>query len=330
MNGGNNEDGRRIPENQEPLSAAEFIYRKAQLSEEETARLTEQRAQRYYEVLKDYTRVSPPDKDALAELVMKAKGPARTMKQFAEEVGSTSSTLSRIVNKQTRSANSDKLIADIAAHADPESGVTFDMLMEAHGMKSRRRAMMGSGRIFESSVKRIILAELYERKYLMMDSENETLNGIGFGQKFDFVLTTNALKEDNRQAQWAFESFFVPQRESDSIPRSYYYLGQRMMRLLGALYTSGNPYDKISFVMANKPAFEDIKKRPWNVSLKDEISIILIDLEMGCFVEEFIFPCESDNRKNIFYKIERPEESTEEEMGLMSWNDLASDDTEWK
>ena len=77
----------------------------------------------YMEKLSQYVRIHDPDKDKLSELVVKAKGPKRSMRKFAEEIGVNPSTLSRLVNQKTAGASTDKLIAEIAAHADPESGI---------------------------------------------------------------------------------------------------------------------------------------------------------------------------------------------------------------
>ena len=93
----------------------------------------------YMEKLSQYVRIHDPDKDRLSELVIKAKGPKRSMRKFAEDIGVNPSTLSRLVNQKTAGANTDRLIAEIAAHADPESGVTFEQLVEAHGLALKDR-----------------------------------------------------------------------------------------------------------------------------------------------------------------------------------------------
>lgn len=39
------------------------------------------------EIFAEYTRIRQPDRDKLAELIMRAKGDGRTMWQFAEDCG---------------------------------------------------------------------------------------------------------------------------------------------------------------------------------------------------------------------------------------------------
>ena len=90
------------------------------------------------------------------------------MRQFAEEIGVNASTLSRIVNKKTAGANSDSLIADIAAHADKNSGITFEMLMQAHGMENavgRGNSYLRYEREIERSLKSILIDALLVRGY---------------------------------------------------------------------------------------------------------------------------------------------------------------------
>ena len=93
----------------------------------------------YMEKLSEYVRTRDPDRDKLSELVVKAKGPKRSMRKFAEEIGVNPSTLSRLVNQKTAGAVTDKLIAEIATHADPESGVTFEELIDAGGTAGGKR-----------------------------------------------------------------------------------------------------------------------------------------------------------------------------------------------
>lgn len=85
-------------------------------------------------VFADYVRIKEPDKELLAELTVRAKGEHRTMAEFAEACGVNPSTLSRLVNMKNNTPNSDELIAAIAENADPESGVTLGMLLDAHGL----------------------------------------------------------------------------------------------------------------------------------------------------------------------------------------------------
>ena len=117
-------------------------------------------------ILANYVRVKSPDKDKLAELVIRAKGPKRSMRQFAIDCGMNPSTLSRIVNKKIAGSNTDERILAIADHADPDSGVNFEMLMEAHGKVTKQmsgKVRAGRQVTVERDVEDILLRELLQR-----------------------------------------------------------------------------------------------------------------------------------------------------------------------
>lgn len=59
--------------------------------------------------LANYIRIRPPEKEKLAELLIRAKGASRSMRQFALDCGVNPSTLSRIVKMHTPAGYSEKL-----------------------------------------------------------------------------------------------------------------------------------------------------------------------------------------------------------------------------
>ena len=65
----------------------------------------------------EYTRVKPVDKERMSKYLEAAKGPGRTMKQFAEECGVNPSTFSRIVNKKLGGASTETVIRSIFEHS---------------------------------------------------------------------------------------------------------------------------------------------------------------------------------------------------------------------
>lgn len=228
--------------------------KKVALSEEEISRYPEnvQEALRqglplniiYRNLATQYSRIKPPDKDLLAEYVVRAKGPERSMRQFAEEIGVNASTLSRIVNKKTAGANSDSLIADIAAHADKNCGITFEMLMHAHGMENttgRGGVYMRYGREIERSLKSILIDALLVRGYSLTLREpirHKTIAGVF---TFDMDLMTNATQEED--GLWGLDfcvmlqqpSRVSPESASHQIRMKGYNLMRRLMRLSALL-----------------------------------------------------------------------------------------------
>lgn len=253
------------------------------------------------------------------------------MKQFAEEIGTTPSTLSRIVNKQNRGANSDKLIADIAAHADSESGVTFEQLMEAHGM-AEKRSRVRPGRIFAEESRKIIINELYSRKYSIVDAGDYERLPRQISLFADYSLRTDALHEG--ESVWGFEAVYVEENPKYRVPPGIMNVDRRLMQTMTSYYIGDCPYDKVSIVISSRQVFDLMKQRMLNRlgegKIKDDISIILLDMEEGCFVEEFVIPNERNDNAKVFVPIEKgvPEEENSgeqdvkeffEQQTLFSW-----------
>ena len=73
------------------------------------------------------------DKEKFSSLILKAKGPKRTIRAFAEEIGVAPSTLTRIINKQNKGKSSYALLEKIAKHAYPQANVTLEKLLDVNG-----------------------------------------------------------------------------------------------------------------------------------------------------------------------------------------------------
>lgn len=87
------------------------------------------------EELKNYTQVRTPDVAALANCINKAKGPQRTMAQFAADTNISASTLSRIVNLNIKMPLSKEMIVSIYNHRADERDVQLLVaLIRANGM----------------------------------------------------------------------------------------------------------------------------------------------------------------------------------------------------
>lgn len=82
----------------------------------------------------EYIQARTPDLLRLGELVTRAKGPGRTMAQFAEECGIGPSTLSRIANGKITKPISFENLTAIFEHRDQMFQTSFDILASANGM----------------------------------------------------------------------------------------------------------------------------------------------------------------------------------------------------
>lgn len=309
--------------------------KKVALSEEEISRYPEnvQEALRqglplniiYRNLATQYSRIKPPDKDLLAEYVVRAKGPERSMRQFAEEIGVNASTLSRIVNKKTAGANSNNLIADIAAYADKHSGITFEMLMQAHGMDLSRniRNRWAHGMDIEDVYDDLIIKALLNRGYSVARVEPERHRTISGAFCFDLELRTDAIPRGD--GIWGFD-FCMIQPSSIEAPREH--IGQmkaitvmrHLSRLAGLFAGFNYKYDRVSIVLTDSDAFYGVQKRLEDCYLKYEVTIILIDLETGDVTDEFMIPWIDETKcEPVFIPLPEPEDKEEDEDDL--WED---------
>lgn len=314
--------------------------KKVALSEEEISQYPEnvQEALRqglplniiYRNLATQYSRIKPPDKDLLAEYVVRAKGPERSMRQFAEEIGVNASTLSRIVNKKTAGANSDSLIADIAAHADKNCGITFEMLMQAHGMCSsgNMRNRLAHGTEIESVYEDIIIKALLNRGYSVARLEPEYHRTIAGGFVFDMKLKTDAIPRGD--GIWGFEFCRVqtpPHGVNAHIgAMKAMNVMRRLSRVAGLFADYQYKYDRVSIVVNDSEAFCEIQKRLEQCYLKIEVTIILINLETGDVDDEFMVPWIGEAKcESVFTPLPEPEEKETDDA---AWWDDDIDDPE--
>lgn len=277
-----------------------------------------------------YVRVSEPDKEELARLTALAKGENRSLREFALACGVSTSTLSRIINMKSDSdtPNSDSLIASIAENADPDSGVTLAMLLDAHGIAPMMLAPIESGEVGSSvvissnksisndivcmdgtkisgakncSVRENLCREILQNELISRGFELsvETRKNIVFSTDklrylADFVFETDALKDKGINS-WAFDVHNGVMR-----PLMHKLSWVFGMTYLDPLRKKGM---KFSLITTEEKAFEDAKGRFSEVCIPDLISIIYIDINNRKVVDEYIIPSTYD-RGSFFSKKE--------------------------
>ena len=82
-----------------------------------------------------YVATRLPDKLKLAAYIKEAKGPGRTMAEFAEQCGTlTASSFSRIIHGNLAKSLSAEIIQSIVKNAAPGARVDYESMMQANGM----------------------------------------------------------------------------------------------------------------------------------------------------------------------------------------------------
>lgn len=263
-------------------------------------------------ILSEYVRISTPDKDRLAELVVRAKGPELSMSQFAKKCEVNPSTLSRIVNKKTTGKNSDALIFNIAENADPNSGVTFEMLMSAHGMKKRNlngKVDTEEYRAFEKNAADLVLSEIMKRGYkVQVPMTPQVYNALNYHYRPDWEIATDAVTSDNTMGQWLFEFWTMLEMEQQAIRKQTIKLRQKLLMVLGLYYMDEVKADKLSFVVFNRKFYKLLKDTLEGICVKPWITIMLFDMEQAQFIEEFTFLSPDGSVRDSNMKISMNEE----------------------
>ena len=263
-------------------------------------------------ILSEYVRISTPDKDRLAELVVRAKGPELSRSQFAKKCEVNPSTLSRIVNKKTTGKNSDALIFNIAENADPNSGVTFEMLMSAHGMKKRNlngKVDTEEYRAFEKNAADLVLSEIMKRGYkVQVPMTPQVYNALNYHYRPDWEIATDAVTSDNTMGQWLFEFWTMLGTEQQAIRKQTIKLRQKLLMVLGLYYMDEVKADKLSFVVFNRKFYKLLKDTLEGICVKPWITIMLFDMEQAQFIEEFTFLSPDGSVRDSNMKISMNEE----------------------
>lgn len=272
-----------------------------------------------------YVRIQQPKYDILASLVKKGIGD-RSLTEFAEVSGISSSTLSRIINSKFSSPSSDSVIARIIDNLDPESGVTREDVLEAHGLapllldngsstidltgafgsgKSRMlaktivEAMKTNGNasakeyVCQTAVQSVLLQKGYT---LSMERKRDIIDLGTVHYRADFTFKTNALGEHGIDI-WAF----------DVADTDYRPIMQKMSWIFGTAYLQ--PLKKrgikVSLVTTDKEQFDDTRERFQNIQIPDDISVILVDMTSGAIADEYQIPMtDGGNYKSVLLKDE--------------------------
>ena len=261
-------------------------------------------------ILSEFERVSEPDFGMLSELTSRGKG-KRTVTEYAEQCGVNASTMSRIINGKVSTPISDELIVAIAANADPDSGVSFEALLKAHGLKLPDGASFtvahdlqhmlmhkiadlsintnsmglttfaGSGESrMEQNAREIIQNDLLTKGFkVAVEREVDLLEGIMFPYIADFVIETDALNADGL-TRWAFDVVRNPTRN----------IIGHLDRLFGSAYLDSPTAKgcKITVVTFDKPNFFRMMDELKGRTISDCISVMMLNARSRAVEYEFI------------------------------------------
>lgn len=249
----------------------------------------------------DYERVTSPNFQQIAELLKRAKG-EKNLKQYAALCNVSPPMMSMIASAKTRSPLSDQLIKAIADNADPNSGVTEELLLEANGMsrkdvgdsfsvgiasqKIEESTPVKFGMHFEELARELISARLLSKGYTLTQNTKPTKLDGGFSMlcpDFEYEIK---VPDSGEVRRWCFDTILTNGIIS---PEKLF---QRFSTIFSAAYLSRFRENGIifSFVIDSKDILEKLKSRFESMKIDDIISIILVDTVSRRIVEEYTLP----------------------------------------
>lgn len=267
--------------------------------------------------IKEYVQVRTPDKAALANCVNKAKGPNRTMAQFAEDCQISASTLSRIVNRKiTNPLSVDIIIKIFENRAVAEDDYLLDALARANGLHPKdyaervnARDSFAHKRNEEMSranmMKNIIVAEAVDQGLLVERVVDMRVVRPGVEapaiyprRRIDFSLALKPEQKSSGINLWSFFLYpYAPDTEAEqSMMRDRKYVISNLLDkvsrwfLMDAWYPESLSNMKTSFVFADRELFDGFSEAFREAKLNSEMTIILIDMDRYCVQKEIWIP----------------------------------------
>lgn len=218
-----------------------------------------------------------------AELVLQAKGETRTMQQFAADLGTHPSTLSRIVHMKNTGPSAESLLKAIAEQADPESGVTFDMLMEVNGKKDKHKLIIDRMIKFEGQCKDIVINTLNERNIRFEEKNAEVKIGNLSTFQYDFAV------EIDNIGLWAFDvkmSGVSNKKNKINVPVGGGATRQWLHTAMSSFYLN-REIKKVSLIVMTRVEYLQICEIIMDLCIPDILSVILVSMTTGRVVDEF-------------------------------------------
>lgn len=258
----------------------------------------------------NYIIARTPDKAELARLLRKAKGVDKNMNQFAEECETSGSTFSRIANCKITQAVAPELLVKIAEHADPDSGVQAYMLFRANGMLPKdvaeRREQMPNRYIREDEIfsREIGIKNALVNDLISRGNQIQLLREIDDPSAGRFIRSTGRtnmlLRVSGCEAEyWKFRvmgmRFSRVASENETRRPSYKGEARLLLSRLAEVFLEdmwepeGFKMCKLSFIFEDEEFYRAFNELVENRLFNNWFSNILIDIEKGQVIEEFVY-----------------------------------------
>jgi transcriptional regulator with XRE-family HTH domain len=230
-------------------------------------------------------------------LLKKIIGPNKSMSEFARNCGVSTSSISRLLNGQAKEPSCQMLFT-LLDNADPESGVTAEMLFKASGLSPQKKFsdFMDEKRAAQRIVKMILFTAQIDQGHTVKEAGIERKR-LKYAKLPDIVIETDAF-----DGIWEFNviNFDFKRTNYDSYNangaakidiRNKVMMAQRdFIQILGRIYleSTQNIVAKYTLVFKDKDVYDWIVNEFSETVFYDNISFMLIDTDKGVITSEHI------------------------------------------
>ena len=235
------------------------------------------------------------DSQRMSELLRAAKGRRRTGAQFCQESGISTPTFSRFLNQHNVRPCTKEFLRKVADHADPDSGVTFEMLLEANG---------GTESLNDDTVARLSNLEitgLITTKLLMQQfccqqsAERDNIDVLGLTYQPTLSLQTDALDGKNLKIY----DFIFWNQYSKSVSTEADRMIRQLLIINSAINFNYIVFDRLSFVFTNSTLFQNIINRIKDLKLEISVTLILVDPAQRIIQKEYMIPLRNGEQSSF-------------------------------
>lgn len=265
--------------------------------------------------LRSYKQIRTPDYATLADLVLEAKGPNRTMAQFAEVTGISASTLSRLVNHNIKKPLSlDVIIKIFENRADKENITILDALARANGFFPEDYAQRVEMQDSTDAQRNRLLNREYQMKNSLVAGVAATGHKISVVNSHrlhtvssskissrcfcDFSIIISDETDYSETKIWSFKLFTQLIEDRNNFHRATnarFYLDRVFnlcsgIFLLDAWMPESIQDNKISFAFLDKELMDNFYEMTKVANIHTEMSLILVDKDNYRILSEVWIP----------------------------------------
>ena len=235
------------------------------------------------------------DSQRMSELLRAAKGRHRTGAQFCQESGISTPTFSRFLNQHNVRPCTKEFLRKIADHADPDSGVTFEMLLEANGgTESLNDETVAP--LSNLEITGLITTALLMQQYCCQRSVGrDKIDVLGLTYQPTLSLQTDALDGKNLKTY----DFIFWNQYSKSVNIEADRMIRQLLIINSAINLDYIVFDRLSFVFTNNTLFQNIINRIKDLKLEVSVTLILVDPAQRNIQKEYIIPLCSGEQKGF-------------------------------